>query len=433
MNEIVIDGQRLLDELFTLANFTERVPSSEFAGSTSSLTDGIPDVAVTRIVFTQQDRQARVWLANLAAEAGLSPRVDAVGNTFLRWAGTEPELPAIATGSHIDAIPNAGMYDGTVGVLGGLEAIRALQHAGFQPTRSIELILFTSEEPTRFGIGCLGSRLLSGTLSAPQAATLPDALHPGQTLTDALQSAGIAGDLASVQLGPGHYRAFIELHIEQGPLLEGLGVPIGLVSAIAAPASARIVVQGEGGHAGAMLMPRRRDALAAAAEIILVVEAAALATGAEDTVATVGICEVFPGAMNSVPSRVHLTLDVRDIALERRDSVLDEIRHGCSRIATERKVRISFEMLNADPPAMCDPRLLEAAAQACAHEGIAHERLVSRAYHDSLFMAQICPVAMLFVPSRAGVSHRPDEFSSAAAIATGTRILAQTLATLSRT
>ena len=205
-------------------------------------------------------------------------REDAVGNTFARWAGAEPDLPPVATGSHIDAIPNAGMYDGTVGVLGGLEAIRALARSGYRPRRSIELMIFTSEEPTRFGIGCLGSRLMAGVLDASAGESLID--KEGQTLNRSSARLRILQDpLSDVVLSPGHYSAFVELHIEQGPLLEKKQLEIGVVTAIAAPASLQIEIEGEGGHAGAVLMPDRRDAFLAAAEIALGVEAAAKASG----------------------------------------------------------------------------------------------------------------------------------------------------------
>jgi N-carbamoyl-L-amino-acid hydrolase len=228
----------------------------------------------------------------------------------------------------------------------------------------------------------------------------------------------------------GCYSGFVELHIEQGPLLEREAIPLGLVTAIAAPASLRLTIEGEGGHAGAMLMPVRHDALVAAAEIIQAVERAALATGAIDTVATVGICEVFPGAVNSVPSRVKLSLDVRDIDQARRDSVLTAIAAACNEIAGRRGVKVTRETINADAPVVCDATLVEAIARAAAAEGIAAQRMVSRAYHDALFVAQICPVSMIFIPCRGGVSHRPDEFAKPEDIATGVAVLASTLAAL---
>src|SRR5437016_10049113 len=307
---LTINSAQLSQELETLAGFSDA-----------------PAPAVTRIVFSETDRRARNYVKDLCTSAGLAVREDAVGNTFARWTGSEPNLPAIATGSHIDAIPNAGRYDGTVGVLGGLEAIRALQRSGFRPRRSIELLTFTSEEPTRFGIGCLGSRLLGGLLDASVGEQLKD--KNGTSLDDARTHAGFTGPLSDVRLPKDYYSAFVELHIEQGPILEARQFPIGVVTAIAAPASLRISIEGEGGHAGAVLMPDRRDAFLAAAEIALAVESAARSTGAEDTVATVGVCDVFPGAVNSIPSRVRIEVDVRDIDATRRDSVLKQITAAC--------------------------------------------------------------------------------------------------------
>jgi ureidoglycolate amidohydrolase len=297
------------------------------------------------------------------------------------------------------------------------------------PRRSIDVILFTSEEPTRFGIGCLGSRLLSGTLSLWDAVKLRD--PEGRTLDQLRLAAGFTGQLEDVQLNPGTYAHFVELHIEQGPILEAEAQPIGVVTAIAAPASLRLEIQGEGGHAGAMLMPVRHDALVAAAEIIQAVERAALATRAPDTVATIGICDVFPGAVNSVPSRVRLSLDVRDIDHDRRDRVLAAIAAASDDVALRRGVQVTRKTLNADAPCTCDPAVIAAIEAACASQGFPARPMVSRAYHDTLFMSRICPVGMIFIPCKAGVSHRPDEFSTPAQIATGVTVLARTLAELS--
>jgi len=383
---------------------------------------------VTRVVFSGADLRARSYVKNLAQVAGLTIHEDAVGNTFLRWVGAEPDLPPVATGSHIDAIPNAGAYDGTVGVLGGLEAIRSLQRAGFQPRRSIELVIFTSEEPTRFGIGCLGSRMMGGVMSPDHARTLRD--KESRSLAELRSSAGFSGDLESVALNSGHFHAFVELHIEQGPLLEREGLDLGIVTHIAAPASLRILIEGEGGHAGAMLMPDRHDALAAAAELILALESAAKSTGVIDTVATVGICEVFPGAVNSVPSRVRMETDIRDIDGHRRDEVLAQVKAAAAEIAHRRGVQISFETVNADPPAACDIAVLATIQEAATAAGRSSKAMVSRAYHDSLFVARFAPVAMIFIPCRNGVSHRPDEYSSPEWIASGVEALARTLARL---
>jgi ureidoglycolate amidohydrolase len=406
-----IQTAQLSAELDALASFSEA-----------------PAPAVTRVVFSEIDGQARGHVKRLCADAGLAIREDAVGNTFARWAGSEPGLAAVATGSHIDAIPNAGRYDGTVGVLGGLEAIRALQRSGFRPQRSIELVIFTSEEPTRFGIGCIGSRLMAGLLDAAADTRLVG--KDGESLNHWRTAAGFAGDLAGVRLPQGHYAAFVELHIEQGPLLERADIPLGVVTAIAAPASLRVRIEGEGGHAGAVLMPARKDAFCAAAELVLAVESAAQSTGAIDTVATVGVCEVFPGAINSIPSDVRLEVDVRDTNEARRDGVLAQIRDACADVAKRRAVAVRAETINADTPAQCDARVVESLTRACAAHGFGFQTMVSRAYHDSLFMSRIAPTAMLFIPCRGGVSHRPDEYASAEAIACGVVTLAETLADL---
>lgn len=383
---------------------------------------------VTRVVFSEADLRARAYVKSLCHETGLNIREDAIGNTFARWQGTEPDLAPIGTGSHIDAIPNAGLYDGCVGVLGGLEAIRVLQQLGYQPRRSIELVIFTAEEPTRFGIGCLGSRMMAGALSPAQANALRD--KEGFGLEDLCHAAGFTGALHSVPVAHGRFHQFIEMHIEQGPILEQEEIDVGLVTHIAAPASLRISIEGEGGHAGGKLMPGRKDALAAAAELILALESAAKSTGAIDTVGTVGVCDVFPGAVNSIPSRVRLEIDIRDIDAARRDRVIESLKLACEEVAQRRGVAIKTEMVNADPPATCDPVILDTMEQAASDAGKTFKRMVSRAYHDSLFMARISPVAMLFIPCRGGVSHRPDEYASPEWIGSGVHVLARTLATL---
>jgi N-carbamoyl-L-amino-acid hydrolase len=404
-----IDG--LLEELAALAQISAAEPP-----------------VVTRVVFSEADLRARAYVKGLCSAAGLIVHEDAIGNTFARWQGADPELAPVGTGSHIDAIPNAGMYDGTVGVLGGLEAIRVLQSMGFSPRRSIELVIFTAEEPTLFGIGCLGSRMMANVLTPSQALALRD--KQGRGLEELRAQAGFAGNLDTVALPAGRFHQFVELHIEQGPLLEQEGIDLGLVTHIAAPASLRINLEGEGGHAGGKLMPGRKDALTAAAELILALEAAALSTGAIDTVATVGVCEVFPGAVNSIPSRVRLETDMRDTDGARRDRVLDALLAACADVSARRGVIVATELVNADPPTICDPEILSAMEASAKEAGRTYKRMVARAYHDSSFMAAIAPVAMLFIPCRGGVSHRPDEYASPQWIGAGVHVLARTLARL---
>jgi ureidoglycolate amidohydrolase len=453
MKTLAIDSARLQRWIDDLAAISEAAPP-----------------AVTRVLFSDADLAARDWVKQRCAEEGLAIREDAVGNIFARWrgsleregdaaisastsnaaaAGSSAPAPAsaeaaVATGSHIDAIPNAGRYDGVVGVLGAIEAFSALRRAGFAPRRSLELIVFTAEEPTRFGIGCLGSRLLSGALSPERAAALADT--DGRSLDDWRARAGLAGaaadagvgpgrgerrDLASVRLDRGHYAAFVELHIEQGPLLERRGVPIGIVTAIAGPSSYRLRLTGEGGHAGAVLMPDRHDAGLAGAEIALAIERAARSSGSSDTVGTTGVFKQLPNAINSIPCDVTLEIDFRDTRLDTRTAAWSAVERAIADICTRRGVTWTLDTLNANPPATCDAAVVDTISRACGTLNLAADRMVSRAYHDSLFMAQICPTSMIFVPCRAGVSHRPDEYASPEHIAAGVTVLAHTLAELS--
>jgi ureidoglycolate amidohydrolase len=408
-----INRDRLVADLETLASFSDDTPPG-----------------ISRLVFADADQRSRVWLKSQCSDAGLAVREDAVGNMFARWVGARPQLAAIGTGSHIDAIPHSGKFDGTVGVLGGLEAIRALQQSGFQPQRSIELLLFTSEEPTRFGLGCLGSRMLSGGLNSDADARLKDG--DGNTLAQLRAAAGFQGSLDQVRLPDGYYAAFLELHIEQGPILEKEGLPLGIVTSIAAPAALRISIEGEGGHAGGVLMPDRKDAFCAAAEIVLAVEERARATGSIDTCGTVGKCQIYPGAVNSIPSRVEMDVDIRDTDEQRRNRVLREIEQACAQVAARRRLQVRVTPINADAPATCSPGVISAMIEAAEENGLPYKKMVSRAYHDSLFMARIAPVGMVFIPCRGGVSHRPDEYSAPQEIETGAKVLASTLAKLSQ-
>ncbi|KAI3923555.1 hypothetical protein MKW92_044652 [Papaver armeniacum] len=393
-----------------------------------------PAPSVTRILYSEKDVLARRFIKSIMASSGLSVREDAVGNIFGRWNGHEPELTAVATGSHIDAIPYSGKYDGVVGVLGAIEAINVLRRSDFKPKRSLEVIMFTSEEPTRFGISCLGSRLLAGNDALANALK---GTVDGQSISffDAARSAGYAtdqDDLSSVFLKKGSYSAFIELHIEQGPLLEEEGIPIGVVTAIAAPASIKVDFEGNGGHAGAVLMPYRNDAGLAAAELALTVEKHVLESGSIDTVGTVGILELHPGAINSIPSKSHLEIDTRDIDEKRRNNVIEKIHQSAITIAKNRNVTLSeFKIVNQDPPALSGASIVKAMEAASKELNLVHKLMISRAYHDSLFMARVSPMGMIFIPCYKGYSHKPEEFSTTGDIANGVKVLALTLAKLS--
>jgi ureidoglycolate amidohydrolase len=411
---MTINIQRLQKEIDDLALISEATPP-----------------VVTRVLYSEADMKGRAFVKNLFREAGLTIREDAVGNTFARWEGTDKTAAPIATGSHIDAIPNAGKYDGVVGVLGALEAVRVLKAAGLQPQRSIDIIIFTAEEPTRFGIGCLGSRLLAGTISGDKVASLKD--REGSTLDSLRKQAGFpASNPVDVRLPKNAYAAFVELHIEQGPILEACGVDIGIVEKIAAPSSLRMKLTGVGGHAGAVLMPERHDAGLAAAEISLAVEKAARTSGSPDTVGTTGVFRIEPGAVNSVPCYAYLEIDLRDTNVKTRDAALIQIESAAQEICQRRGVSVEIERVNVDAPALCDQKLVSVVESACKEKGYSSMRIISRAYHDTLFMAQVAPTTMIFIPCLKGYSHRPDEYSSPDQIKRGVDVLAVTLQSLSK-
>jgi N-carbamoyl-L-amino-acid hydrolase len=233
-----------------------------------------------------------------------------------------------------------------------------------------------------------------------------------------------------VRLQKDCYAGFVELHIEQGPLLEKENIPIGVVEKIAAPSSLRLELTGVGGHAGAVLMSDRHDALLAGAEIALAVEDAAKTSGSQDTVATTGVFKIEPGAVNSVPCRAWLEIDLRDTLLPTRDQTLDKIERVVPEICQRRGVTFQIQRVNVDAPAICDKKLVETVVGVCGELKLPVKHMISRAYHDSLFMAQVCPTTMIFIPSRNGYSHRPDEYSSPEQINNGVTVLAHTLAKL---
>jgi ureidoglycolate amidohydrolase len=380
---------------------------------------------VTREVFTPTYAAALEWVAERMRDAGLETRVDAFGNLWGRWDGRERELPRVVTGSHVDTTLNAGRYDGVVGVLGAVEAVRQLRAGGYEPRRTVEVISFAGEEP-RFGTGCIGSRALVGQLGGADLDRLHD--RNGTSLADALRSRGLDPDgVPAARLEPGTVHAFIELHIEQGAVLETHGEPIGAVTAIAAPHDLRLTLRGAATHAGATPMTLRRDALAGAAEAISALERLARDSPSGTTVGTVGVLRVRPGAINVVPGEAELDVDVRDSDLEAREAVVDGLLAAAREIAARRELELDVEPIVRDTPVTCGPAVVGAVEAACEELGLTYRRMISGAYHDAMIMAAKVPVGMIFVPSAGGVSHHPDEHTAPEQIDDGVRVLAGAL------
>jgi hydantoinase/carbamoylase family amidase len=383
---------------------------------------------ITREVYTPTYAAALERVAEWMRAAGLEVRLDAVGNLFGRWAGAEPDAPRVLTGSHVDTTLNAGRYDGVLGVLGAIEAVHLLRDAGAAPRRSIELVAWAGEEP-RFVTGCVGSRAAAGRLERADLDRLRD--RDGTSMADALWAAGFDPDrLAEAEIDPAGVHALVELHIEQGAVLEDSGEPIGVVEAIAAPHDLRIVLRGAATHAGATPMRLRRDALAGAAEAMTALERIARESPSGTTVGTVGVLRVRPGAINVVPGEVELEVDVRDSDLAAREQVVAAALAAAREIATRRGLELEVATIVEDAPVACDARVVEAAADAARELGLPFRRMTSGAYHDAMIMGARVPIGMIFVPSAGGISHHPDEFTDPADLERGVRVLAGTLARL---
>lgn len=363
---------------------------------------------VARLSFTPEERAAKELVASYMQDAGLAVREDAAGNLFGRREGRDPEAPAVLVGSHVDSVMNGGDFDGPLGVLGGIEVLQAMEEEGVGTERPVEVVAFTDEEGARFSLGMIGSRALTGTLSQED---LRNEDRGGVSVAEAMREAGLAPDeVGGAARSPGSLAAYLELHIEQGKVLEGEGLPVGVVTGIAGPVWLRLSLSGEAGHAGTTPMGARRDALAAAAEVVRIVEEEASATGS--TVGTVGQIEARPGGINIIPGRVELSVDLRDIDEAVRDRAEGRIRTRAEEACERRGVGLEFEELQRLPPAPCSEEIRAAVAAACEREGIRPYSLPSGAGHDGMHVAGLCPMGMIFVRSRDGISHNPKEWSS---------------------
>ena len=380
---------------------------------------------ITREIYTRTYAAALERVMAWMRDAGLDPRLDAVGNLFGTWTGTEAGAPRVLTGSHVDTTLNAGAYDGVLGVLGAIEAVASLRASGFSPRRTIEVVVWAGEEP-RFGTGCVGSRGAAGELTRADLDRLVD--RDGVSMAAALRLAGFDPDLLpEATIAPASVHALVELHIEQAIVLETHGEPIGVVEAIAAPHDFRLTFKGAATHAGATPMALRHDALVGAAEAIVAIERIATGSTSGTTVGTVGTVRAYPGAINVVPGTAVLDVDVRDSDAGAREAVVGEIVATAEGIASARGLTVTVTEIVVDTPVDCDPTIIGATVAACDALDLPYRRMISGAYHDAMIMGRHMPVGMIFVPSRGGVSHHPDEYTAPHELDQGVAVLAGTL------
>ena len=376
---------------------------------------------VTRLAYSPLDKKAQSWLLEQVQDLHLQIRTDAVGNVFLRRDGKQPQLPPVASGSHLDTVIHGGAYDGMCGVVGALEALYMLQDEELE--RSIEVIIFRAEESSRFGFATMGSKLLTGSAA-------PEQLNKGAkkgdiSFIEALREWGCDPDAyRDAVIAPGSYKCFAELHIEQGKVLEQTQHQLGIVQNIAAPTRFKIHIKGVADHSGATPMGMRRDALVSAAKLILAVNEAAETEKANGSVGTVGVVDVEPGSINVVPGAVTLWVDVRGVDEASIERVLQSIREQAENVAVCDGVGVQIEMLTADSPVALDKALAAQSEAICTEKGFSFLHMNSGAGHDAMHMTKICPTTMLFIPCRAGISHNPAEYASTEDICRGIEVLA---------
>ena len=401
-----IDAARLRAQLEALSIFG-RPPGGRFE-------DG-----VSRLGFSDADVAGRGYVMDLMREAGLAPRIDAAGNIFARREGSDPSRPPILFGSHIDSVPSGGNFDGDLGTLAAIEAVRVVAAAGIDTRHPLEIVVWTNEEGVAFGKPLFGSRAVAGRLVAGEM----DQVWEGTRKSDAVRRIGGAPErIASAQRQAGAVHCYFELHIEQGGTLDRAGLPIGIVEGIVGIERFEAEIRGFANHAGTTPMGERQDALLAASRLTIAVhEIVTREPGRQ--VGTVGRIEVAPNAPNVIPGVVRQTIEVRDLSMSKIQQLAERIRQEAGQIAQATRTAIELRPLSHDEGAMADPRVQSVIGAAAEGLALRHQALPSGAGHDAQSMAALGPMGMIFVPSVGGVSHSPRELTSWEDCARGADVL----------
>ena len=381
---------------------------------------------------TKANKQVREYFIERLEDAGLDVRTDSVGNIAGRWLpdGADPDAAAVAAGSHLDSVPEGGIFDGVLGVYSALEAVRALQESDADFERPVEVVCFTEEEGTRFSSGVLGSAVASGQRSVEDALALED--RDGISLESALGEIGAKG---TGQLDASAWDSWLEVHVEQSSRLENANIPVGIVTSITGTIRCSVEIEGEANHSGCAAMKDRTDALAAASELVLDVEQATedvVAEKGDTVVGTVGKLDVSPNAINVVPGKAELGIDVRDVDYDSMETIVGEVEASLSRLEDERGVDTTFERPYDIEPIDMSDRCTGALDEAAAESGIPTMEVHSGAGHDTMHIAKVTDSGMIFAPSRDGISHNPLEWTDWESCATATRVLTGGIARLAR-
>ena len=401
MKNLTIDPERLWGDLMETARF----------GATAK-------GGICRLTLTDLDRQVRDWFKAQAEALGCIVTIDDMGNMFARRAGVRTDVPPIAFGSHLDTQPTGGKFDGALGVLAALEAMRTMVRAGYETFAPIEVVNWTNEEGSRFSPAMLASGVFAGVFTREHAAARAD--RDGETFGNALETIGYRGP---ERCGEHKLSAFFELHIEQGPYLEAEGKDVGVVTGVQAMRWYEVTIVGQDSHAGTTPMPRRRDALVGAAHLISAVENAARSY--PPAVGTVGRVEVKPGSPNVIPGEVFFTIDLRCPDPAILDSIERDIAGAAQRLRSERTLEIELKTIWTQPPQPFHPDCIAAVRSAVQVSGYSTRNMISGAGHDAAYVARVAPASMIFVPCMDGISHNEAEYSSKEQCAAGAQVLLQ--------
>lgn len=384
----------------------------------------IGETGVCRLTLSKEDRQAVETVKGWMEEAGLTARIDHFGNLIGRMEGENPDAPILMLGSHIDSQPYGGRFDGTIGVLGALEVIQTMKENDIVPNRPIEVVAFSDEEGCRFNKGLFGVRGILGKLEEDE---LERQDKDGVTRREALIEFGCdPSKFKESEYAKGSIGSFLEMHIEQGPVLENMNKPVGIVTGISGPLWLTVELEGFAGHAGSVPMPMRKDALVGAAKIIIALNEIASQEPGAPTVGTVGSLRVFPDSRNIIPEKVSFTVDLRDIDLTRRHKLEAQLHAKIKEITEEHGLSCKITEDTNSEPRYCAERIKDIMRNEMQSIGLEPMELMSGPFHDSLAMSYECEYGMIFVRCKDGISHNPKEFSTFEDISLGTELLYRT-------
>ena len=388
-----------------------------------------PGEGINRLAFTDADWAGRQYIIDCMTDAGLSVEIDDFGNVIGYKIGKKPDLSVVMVGSHTDSVPNGGNYDGVVGVLSAIEVIRSMIDDGYEHDHTIAVVSFMCEESGRFGNATLGSKAMRGELTLQDLHRLVD--KQGISLYEALKDRNLNPDGIETMAYKRPVKSFIEIHIEQGKVLEHEQKTIGIVTGIAAPERFYVTIRGNADHSGATPMNLRHDALCGASKIILGIEEIASMQEAPPVVGTVGVVEVTPGAMNVIPGAVKLGVDIRSISKVARNSVVTLVKEFIDITAEKRGLSYTIETIAQDHPVEMHPAMIREIEEAVKSVGVEYMTMSSGAGHDAMHWAEAVPTGMIFIPCRDGISHNPAEFTEMDDIVTGAEVLDKVLRKLS--